>query len=114
MHPSSNGRKADFQSDNAGSIPVGCTNYMKPTLPLSIVTIESPVFSGDVYQVDLNTTGGGRGILPLHEPTSMLMRDGLATVHDDTGSWTVDITGGFADMTSKGLSIMAFKAIRNV
>jgi F-type H+-transporting ATPase subunit epsilon len=80
-------------------------------LHFEFVSPESALFSGDVDQVDLPGTEGDMGILPGHAPLVTTLRPGVVTIFRDGKQETVVVTGGFAEVSPAGLTVLADKAV---
>jgi F-type H+-transporting ATPase subunit epsilon len=75
-----------------------------------IVTPERLVRSDDAYMVTVPGTEGDMGILAGHAPVMTSLRDGgVVKIYpkDGAGSEDIVITGGFAEVNDKGLTILA-------
>jgi F-type H+-transporting ATPase subunit epsilon len=76
-------------------------------LHFSLVSPERELFSGDVDQVDAWGVEGDFGVLAGHAPFMTTLRDGFVTVHDGDQLQRFEVSGGFADVTPAGLTILA-------
>ena len=76
-------------------------------LHFELVSPEKLVFSGDVNQVDVPGAEGDFGVLEGHAPTVATLRPGIVTVHAPGGSTRIVVLGGFAEVSSSGLTILA-------
>ena len=77
-----------------------------------LVSPEKLVFSGEVEQVVLPGTEGDFAVLKNHSPLISALRPGLVTIRDDKGATTsLFVRGGFADVSSSGLIVLAERAI---
>ena len=83
---------------------------MADKLTFSLVSPERELFTGEVDQVDIPGTEGDMGILPNHTPLMAAIRAGAITVYADGSETRYFIQGGFADVTPRGLTILAEKA----
>jgi F-type H+-transporting ATPase subunit epsilon len=81
------------------------------TLPFEFVSPESVLFSGDVDQVDLPGAEGDMGILPGHAPLVTTLRPGIVTIFRDGKREPIVVTGGFAEVSPAGLTVLADKAV---
>jgi F-type H+-transporting ATPase subunit epsilon len=79
------------------------------SLHFTLVTPERLVRSEDVYMVVVPGSEGDMGILAGHAPVMTTIRDGDVKIYaSDKGEpETLSIKGGFAEMGSKGLTILA-------
>ena len=79
-------------------------------LHFSLVSPERELFSGDVDQVDAPGSEGDFGVFAGHAPFMTALREGQVAVHNNGAVTRYAIEGGFADITSDGLTILAEKA----
>ena len=56
-------------------------------------------------------TEGDFGVLPLHAPVVSTLRTGIIEVHNDSDQEKILVVGGFAEVNSEGLTILAEQAI---
>ncbi len=84
---------------------------MTDKLHFSLVSPEKELFSGDVDQVDLPGTEGDLGIFPKHSPLMAAIRTGAITVYAEGEQMQYFVQGGFADVTTEGLTVLAEKAM---
>jgi F-type H+-transporting ATPase subunit epsilon len=80
-------------------------------LHFEFVSPESVLFSGDVDQVDLPGIEGDMGILPGHAPLVTTLRPGIVTIFRGGAREPVVVTGGFAEVSPAGLTVLADKAV---
>ena len=80
-------------------------------LQFEIVSPEKLVFSGEVDQVDVPGTEGDFGVLPDHAPVIAMLRPGIVTVHNGGAKQSLVVFGGFAEVSPKGLTILADVAV---
>ncbi len=80
-------------------------------LHFEFVSPESVLFSGDVDQVDLPGSEGDMGILPGHAPLVTTLRPGIVTIFRGGQREPVVVIGGFAEVSPKGLTVLADKAM---
>ena len=77
-----------------------------------LVSPEKLLFSGSVEQVVVPGTEGEFTVLKDHAPTMATLRPGVVTVSEGPGkSQRLFVRGGFADISAKGLTILAEEAI---
>jgi len=81
-----------------------------PALHLEFVSSERVLFSGDVDQVDLPGVEGDLGILADHAPLVTGLRPGLVIIHRGGAREPIVLSGGFAEVSPAGLTILAEKA----
>ena len=80
-------------------------------LHFEFVSPETVLFSGDVDQVDLPGVEGDMGILAGHEAIVTALRPGIVTIHRGGAREPVVVTGGFAEVSSAGLTVLADSAV---
>lgn len=80
---------------------------MANRLHFSLVTPERELFSGDVDQVDAPGSEGDFGVLAGHSAFMTTLREGFVFVRDQDVRRAFLVKGGFADVTPKGLTILA-------
>ena len=83
---------------------------MADKLHFSLVSPERELFAGLVDQVDAPGSEGDFGVFAGHAPFMTALREGQVAVHNNGAVTRYTIEGGFADITSDGLSILAEKA----
>ncbi len=78
-------------------------------LHFELVSPERLVKSADVYMVVVPGTEGDFGVLEGHAPFMSTIREGTLQVYATDGATPEDIPihGGFAEVTDKGLTILA-------
>ena len=81
-------------------------------LHFELVTPDRMVTSGDVYMVVVPGTEGESGIMAGHAPYMTTLRNGEIAVYKSQGSQPerIPVTGGFAEVSDKGLTILAESA----
>jgi F-type H+-transporting ATPase subunit epsilon len=72
-----------------------------------LVSPEKLLFSGEVEQVDLPGNEGDMGILANHAPMVTTLRPGILTVRGSGGEQKIVVLGGFAEVSAKGLTVLA-------
>ncbi len=77
------------------------------TLHFELVAPEKLVFSGEVDQVDVPGAEGDFGVLAGHAPMVTTLRPGVLTVKSAGGEQKIVVLGGFAEVSAKGLTILA-------
>jgi F-type H+-transporting ATPase subunit epsilon len=80
-------------------------------LHFSLVSPERELFNGQVDQVDAPGSEGDFGVLVGHAPFMTALRTGRVKLYNDGETRAYDIQGGFADVTSEGLTILAEQAM---
>jgi F-type H+-transporting ATPase subunit epsilon len=76
-------------------------------LHFELVSPEKLLFSGSVEQVDVPGLEGEFGVLEGHAPTVATLRPGILTVHVSDGAQKIVVLGGFAEVSDKGLTVVA-------
>jgi F-type H+-transporting ATPase subunit epsilon len=77
------------------------------TFHFELVSPEKLLFSGEVEQVDLPGAEGDFGVLADHAAMVATLRPGILTVHGPGGQQKIVILGGFAEVSSQGLTVLA-------
>ena len=72
-----------------------------------LVPPEKLLFSADVEQVDVPGDEGEFGVLAGHAPMVTTLRPGILTVHAGGGTQKIVVLGGFAEVSSEGLTVLA-------
>jgi F-type H+-transporting ATPase subunit epsilon len=83
-------------------------------LRFSLVSPERELFSGEVDQVDAPGSEGDFGVLFGHAPFMTTLKEGRVKAYDEDVTFTFEVRGGFADVTSEGLTILAEHAVEVV
>ena len=81
-------------------------------LHFELVTPEKLVMSDDVYMVVVPGTEGESGIMAGHAPYMTTLRDGDVAIYRAANGppEKVRVTGGFAEVSDKGLTVLAESA----
>ena len=81
-------------------------------LHFELVTPDRLVISDDVYMVVVPGTEGESGIMAGHAPYMTTLKDGDVAVYRSAGSQPerIPVTGGFAEVSDKGLTVLAESA----
>ena len=81
-------------------------------LHFELVTPEKLVNSGEAYMVVVPGSEGDAGIMAGHAPYMTTLRDGEIAVFRSAGAQPerISITGGFAEVSDRGLTILAESA----
>jgi len=77
------------------------------SLHFELVSPEKLVFSGEVEQVDVPGIEGDFGVLAGHAPYVSTLRPGILTVHAAGRDEKIIVLGGFAEVSDKGLTVLA-------
>ena len=78
-------------------------------LHFELVTPERLIRSEDVHMVVVPGTEGDFGVLEGHSPMMSTLRDGAISIYASAGATPelLDVSGGFAEVNEKGLTILA-------
>ncbi len=81
-------------------------------LHFELVTPEKLILSEDVHMVVVPGTEGEFGVLEGHAPFMSTVKDGALKVYARDGAAPTEIMveGGFAEVSEKGLTVLAEKA----
>jgi F-type H+-transporting ATPase subunit epsilon len=81
-------------------------------LHFELVTPDRLVMSDDVYMVVVPGSEGESGIMAGHAPYMTTLRDGEVAVYRSQGAQPerIPVTGGFAEVSDQGLTILAESA----
>jgi F-type H+-transporting ATPase subunit epsilon len=84
-------------------------------LHFELVTPERQMMSDDVYMVVVPGAEGESGIMAGHAPYMTTLRNGEIAVYRSAGAQPerIPVTGGFAEVSDKGLTILAESAGAN-
>ena len=77
------------------------------TFHFDLVSPEKLLFSGEVDQVDVPGVEGDFGVLAGHAPVVAAVRPGILTVTTGGAHQKVIVLGGLAEMSEKGLTLLA-------
>ena len=81
------------------------------TFQFNLVSPEKLLFTGEVTQVDVPGAEGDFGVLAGHAPFVTTLRPGILTVHREGGALRVVVSGGFAEVSDAGLTVLADVAV---
>jgi len=81
------------------------------TFDFSLVSPERMVFSGKVSQVDVPGSEGEFGVLADHAPAVAMLRPGILVVYGDGAPKRIVVSGGFAEVGARGLTVLADLAV---
>jgi len=85
---------------------------MAELLKFELVSPERLLRSGDVQEVIVPGSEGDFTVLPRHAPVLSTLKPGVITFKDEEGTeFKVFVRGGFAEVASEGLIILAETAI---
>ena len=77
------------------------------TFHFDLVSPEKLAFSGEVDQVDVPGLEGDFGVLAGHAPIVAAVRPGILTIAVDGAHQKIIVLGGLAEMSEKGLTVLA-------
>jgi F-type H+-transporting ATPase subunit epsilon len=77
------------------------------TFHFDLVSPEKLAFSGEVDQVDVPGLEGDFGVLAGHAPVVAVVRPGVLTVISGGTREKIIVLGGLAEMSDKGLTVLA-------
>jgi F-type H+-transporting ATPase subunit epsilon len=77
------------------------------TFHFDLVSPEKIAFSGEVDQVDIPGAEGDFGVLAGHAPVVAALRPGILTVTTSTSREKIIVLGGLAEVSEKGLTVLA-------
>ena len=77
------------------------------TFHFDLVSPEKLAFSGEVDQVDVPGVEGDFGVLSGHAPVVAAIRPGILTIIAGGERQKVIVLGGLAEMSDKGLTVLA-------
>jgi F-type H+-transporting ATPase subunit epsilon len=77
------------------------------TFHFDLVSPEKIAFSGEVDQVDVPGLEGDFGVLAGHAPFVAAVRPGILTVRTGSTSEKIIVLGGLAEVSEKGLTVLA-------
>ena len=85
---------------------------MAETFQFDLVSPESLLLSAEVEQVVVPGSEGQFTVLPRHAPFMSTLRDGDLAIYRTPGGQPekVRVTGGFAEVSDKGLTVLAESA----
>ena len=77
------------------------------TFHFDLVSPEKLAFSGEVDQVDVPGIEGDFGVLANHAPVVAVIRPGILTVITGGNQQKIVVLGGIAEVSEKGLTVLA-------
>jgi|TARA_R110002096_G_scaffold257381_1_gene450978 F-type H+-transporting ATPase subunit epsilon len=80
---------------------------MADKLHFELVSPAKLLKSADVDMVVVPGSEGDFGVLPQHAPVVSTLRTGIIEVHNDSNTEKLLVVGGFAEVNSEGLTILA-------
>jgi F-type H+-transporting ATPase subunit epsilon len=81
-------------------------------LHFELVTPDKLIMADDVYMVVVPGTEGESGIMAGHAPYMTTLKNGEIAVYRSAGAQPerIPVTGGFAEVSDKGLTVLAESA----
>jgi len=84
---------------------------MATTMQFDLVSPERALASMQASAVQIPGADGDMTAMPDHAPTITTLRPGVLTVEGPDGASSYAVTGGFAEISAAGTSVLAEKAI---
>jgi F-type H+-transporting ATPase subunit epsilon len=84
---------------------------MADTMQFDLVSPERRLASARVVSVQIPGADGEMTAMPDHAPTITTLRPGILTVDGPDGQSQYVVTGGFAEITATGVSVLAERAL---
>ena len=84
---------------------------MADTVQFDLVSPERMLASAQVTAVQIPGADGDMTAMPDHAPTITTLRPGLLVTEGPDGTAEYVVTGGFAEITAKGISVLAERAV---
>ncbi|GAA6163925.1 F0F1 ATP synthase subunit epsilon [Pelagimonas sp. KU-00592-HH] len=84
---------------------------MANTMQFDLVSPERSLASFQVTAVQIPGADGDMTAMPDHAPTITTLRPGVLSVEGPEGSAQYAVTGGFAEISAEGTSVLAEKAM---
>jgi F-type H+-transporting ATPase subunit epsilon len=81
------------------------------TFQFNLVSPEKLLFTGEVTQVDVPGSEGDFGVLAAHAPFVTTLRPGILVIYREDGALRVAVSGGFAEVSDAGLTVLADVAV---
>lgn len=84
---------------------------MADTMQFDLVSPERKLVSGQATSVQIPGADGDMTAMPDHAPVVTTLRPGILVVEMDGGTQEYAVTGGFAQITSAGTTVLADEAL---
>ncbi|MXQ08502.1 F0F1 ATP synthase subunit epsilon [Alphaproteobacteria bacterium GH1-50] len=84
---------------------------MADTMQFDLVSPERRLLSGQAKAVRIPGADGDMTAMPDHAPTVTTLRPGVLTVEMDGGEEKFAVTGGFAQISAEGTTVLAEEAL---
>jgi F-type H+-transporting ATPase subunit epsilon len=88
-------------------VTIGKNGKIMATFHFDLVSPEKLAFSGEVDQVDIPGWEGDFGVLAGHAPVVAAVRPGILTITQGGAREKIIVTGGLAEVSEKGLTVLA-------
>ena len=84
---------------------------MADTMQFDLVSPERKLVSGQAVSVQIPGADGDMTAMPDHAPVVTTLRPGILVVEMDGGTQEYAVTGGFAQITAAGTTVLADEAL---
>lgn len=84
---------------------------MADKLNFALVSPERELFQGEVDHVVVPGAEGEFGVSPAHAPVMSVVKPGAIRVFNEGAERRIFVNGGFADVTTEGLTVLAEEAL---
>lgn len=84
---------------------------MADMMQFDLVSPERQLASGQVVSVEVPGADGDMTVMPGHDATITTLRPGVLKVEGPDGDSEYVVTGGFAEITAAGVSVLAERAV---
>ncbi len=84
---------------------------MADTMQFDLVSPERKLASGQATSVHIPGADGDMTAMPDHAPVVTTLRPGILSVEMDGGTQEYAVTGGFAQITAEGATVLADEAL---
>ncbi len=82
------------------------------TLPYDLVSPERMLASGEAESIQIPGAEGDLTAMPNHAPFLTTLRPGVVTVNEGGSKTDYVVTGGFAEISPAGVSVLAEEAVQ--
>lgn len=84
---------------------------MADTMQFDLVSPEKKLMSGEIRQVQLPGAEGNLTAMPDHAPLITTLRPGVIRIDGGDGESEYIVTGGFAEISAEGVTVLAERAV---
>ena len=84
---------------------------MADTMQFDLVSPEKKLMSGEIRQVQLPGAEGNLTAMPDHAPLITTLRPGVIRIEGGEGENEYVVTGGFAEISAEGVTVLAERAV---